>query len=151
MAGGATKLTTLEVTSTSTFTGAITASGGVVGDVTGNVVGGAKNLVTAVTADGAISIPTVNRSYFITKAGVAAMTIADPTATTHDGVRLTFIATTAHAHTLSNAAGSGFFSSGGATKDVATFGGAIGDGIVIEAYQGKWYIVPGGSLNATLG
>lgn len=176
---GPTKFTTLEVTSTSTLTGAVTATAGVTGAVTGNVtgnltgnvtgnvtgnltgnvtgnvtgdvVGGLKNTVVAVTADGAITVPTVNKSYFITKAGVAAMTIADPTATTHDGVRLTFISTTANAHTLSNAAGSGFFSSGGGSKDIGTFGGAIGDGIVIEAYQGKWYIVPGGSLNVTLG
>lgn len=107
--------------------------------------------ILAVTADGAISIPAYNVHYFITKAGVAAMTIADPTATTHDGVTLTFIATTANAHTLSNAAGSGFFSSGGATKDVATFGGAIGDGLTIIAYQGKWYIDPRGVTNVTLG
>lgn len=79
------------------------------------------------------------------------MTIADPTATTHDGVTLTFIAATANAHTLSNAAGSGFFSSGGGTKDVATWGGAIGDGFSIIAYQGKWYIDPRGVTNITLG
>lgn len=105
----------------------------------------------AVTADGAITVPLFNRTHFITKAGVAALTIVDPTATTHDGVTLTFIATTAQAHTLSNAAGSGFFSSGGGTKDIATFGGAIGDGITIIAYQGKWYIDPRGVTNVTLG
>lgn len=109
----------------------------------------ARNTTLAVTADGAITVPTGNISHYITKAGVAVMTIADPTATTHDGVQLRFVAATANAHTLSNAAGSGFFSSGGATKDVATFGGAIGDRITIEAYQGKWYIVD--SLNITLG
>lgn len=107
--------------------------------------------VTAVTADGAIAVAAANRIYAITKAGVAAMTIVDPTATTHDGVTLTFIATTANAHTLDNSAGSGFFSSGGATKDVATFGGAIGDGLTIIAYQGKWYIDPRGTTNITLG
>lgn len=107
--------------------------------------------VGAVTADGAITITAYNKTFFVTKAGVAAMTIADPTATTHDGVTLTFVATTANAHTLSNAAGSGFFSSGGASKDVATFGGAIGDGFTIIAYQGKWYIDPRGSTNITLG
>lgn len=134
---------------------AVMASGGFTGDltgnVTGNVTGGVKETVGAVTANGAIPIPSYSKSFFITKAGVAAMTLGDPTATTHDGVRLTFISTTAQAHTLDNSAGSGFFSSGGASKDVATFGGAIGDGLVIEAYQGKWYIVPGGSLNVTLG
>lgn len=110
-----------------------------------------KQAFAAVTADGAITITAATKTYFITKAGVAAMTIVDPTATTHDGVALTFIATTANAHTLSNAAGSGFFSSGGATKDVATFGGAIGDGLAIIAYQGKWYLDPRGVTNVTLG
>jgi len=110
------------------------------------------NTVVAVAASGAVAIPLYSATHFITKSSAAAaMTIVDPTATTHDGVRLTFISTTARAHTLDNSAGSGFFSSGGASKDVATFGGAIGDGIVIEAYQGKWYIVPGGTLNITLG
>lgn len=104
----------------------------------------------AVSADGAISVPAYNVTHFITKAGVAAMTIVDPTATTHDGVTLTFVSTTANAHTLSNAAGSGFFSSGGAGQDVATFGGAIGDGFTIIAYQGKWYIDPRGLTNVTL-
>lgn len=105
----------------------------------------------AVTGDGAITIPAYNKTHFITKAGVAAMTIVDPTATTHDGVTLTFVATTANAHTLDNSAGSGFFSSGGGTKDVATFAGNIGDGITIIAYQGKWYIDPRGSTGISLG
>lgn len=125
---------------TGTFSGAVTAAG-----VT------AVEPVSAVTADGAITITVQSKTYMITKAGVAAMTIVDPTATTHDGVRLVFISTTANAHTLSNAAGSGFFSSGGASKDVATFGGAIGDGLAIIAYQGKWYIDPRGVTNITLG
>ncbi len=119
--------------------------------LTGTVAGGVSTVsaVTAVTADGAITISAASKTYYITKAGVAAMTIADPTATTHDGTRLTFMATTANAHTLSNVGGSGFFSSGGGSKDLATFGGAIGDTITIEAYQGKWYIIS--SLNITLG
>lgn len=103
--------------------------------------------VVAVTANGAISIPSGNTDYYITKAGVAAMTIADPTPTTHDGLTLTFIATTANAHTLDNSAGSGF-NAAGAGGDVGTFGGAIGDNIVIKAYQGKWYVVS--KVNVTL-
>jgi hypothetical protein len=107
--------------------------------------------VLAISADGAVTIPAYNMHYFFTKAGVAAMTIADPTAGTHDGVTLTFVATAAQANTLSNAAGSGFWSSGGAGKDVATWGGAIGDGLTIIAYQGKWYVDPRGTTNITLG
>jgi len=100
----------------------------------------ATNKFTTVTANGAIAVPTANTTYYITKAGVAAMTLVDPTATTHDGLTLTFVATTAQAHTLSNAAGSGF-NDAGAAGDIGTFGGAKGDNIVITAYQGKWYIV----------
>lgn len=121
----------------------VTASGGFTGDLTGGV----KEPVGAVTANGAITIPAASKSFFITKAGVAAMTIGNPTATTHDGVRLTFISTTANAHTLDNSAGAGF-NDGGAAKDVGTFGGAKGDNIVIEAYQGKWYVVS--AVNVTL-
>lgn len=106
--------------------------------------------VAAVAASGAITIPAFNKAFMITKSSAgAAMTIVDPTATTHDGVILHFIATTAQAHSLDNSAGSGFFSSGGSTKDVATFGGAIGDRLSILAYQAKWYILD--SLNITLG
>ena len=123
---------------------AVTASGG----VTADLAGGVKETIVAVSADGAIAVPAASRSYFITKAGVAAMTIVNPTATTHDGIRLTFISTTAQAHTLDNSAGAGF-NDGGAGADVGTFGGAKGDNIVIEAYQGKWYVVS--KVNVTLG
>lgn len=107
--------------------------------------------VAAAPADAAITVDGKSRYIFITKAGAAALTLADPTATTHDGMQLTFIATVAAANTVSNAAGSGFFSSGGAAKDTATFSGAIGDGFTCIAYQGKWYIDPRGMTGITLG
>lgn len=102
-------------------------------------------------ADGAVTQK--SGTLFVTKAGVCAMTIADPTsgapeAGGDDGKVLTVIATTANAHTLSNAAGSGF-NAGGAATDVGTFGGAKGDNIVVQAYQGKWYVVS--KTNVTLG
>lgn len=100
------------------------------------------------SADAAISIVAYSQTIYITKGSAAALTLANPTATTHDGARLVIIATTAHAHTVSNAAGAGF-NGGGGGADVGTFGGAIGDNMVIEAYQGKWYVI---SLrNVTLG
>lgn len=108
--------------------------------------------VSAIAASGAVGLPTGNTFFHITKSSAAAvLTIIDPTATVHDGLTLTFVSDTAQAHTLDNSAGSGFFSSGGASKDIGTFGGAIGDGFAIQAYQGKWYILPGQSLNVTLG
>lgn len=101
---------------------------------------------TAMASNGAVAFGAYSKTVFVTKAGVCAMTLADPTATTHDGCRLTFISTTAQAHTLSNAAGSGFNAGGGAS-DIGTFGGAIGDGCIVEAYQGKWYVV--NAINVT--
>lgn len=101
--------------------------------------------IQAMTADGAITI----KSGLVTlsKAGVLAATLADPTTTTDDGKVLRVVSLTANAHTISNAAGSGF-NGAGTAKDVATLGGAIGDGLTVIAYQGKWYVV--GSVNATL-
>jgi vacuolar-type H+-ATPase subunit F/Vma7 len=100
---------------------------------------------SAASVDGAI----IQKSgvVYITKAGVAVLTIGNPTATTDDGKILTIIATTANAHTLDNSAGAGF-NGGGAGADVGTFGGAKGDNIVLTAYQGVWYIV--GLRNVTL-
>lgn len=104
-----------------------------------------KSAPVTVTADGAIAVPPGDTTYFITKAGVAAMTIVAPTATTHDGIRLTFISTTAQAHTL-DMASSGI---NGGSADIGTFGGAAGDGVTIVAYQAHWYEVPGSNKNVT--
>lgn len=117
--------------------GTASASGALVTDANKDVRGvGLGKKATAAAADGAIAVKT--GSVYITKAGIAVLTIADPVAGTDDGCELTVIATTAFAHTVSNAAGSGF-NAGGAATDVATFGGARGDSMTLEAYQGKWY------------
>lgn len=92
----------------------------------------------AITADGAVTNPGHDKTFFVTKAGVAAMTLAAPTAGTHDGVTLTFIAATANAHTLTIANG---LSGAGASADVGTFGGAVGDRVVLRAWNGVWYPV----------
>lgn len=84
----------------------------------------------------------------ISKVGVAALTIGDPTTGVMDGMEMTFMSVTASAHTLSNAAGSGF-NAGGAATDVGTFGGAKGDNITIVAYAGVWYVKS--KTNVTLG
>lgn len=122
-----------------TATSGITADGVLLKD------GVVKSVPVTVTADGAIAIPPGDTTYFVTKAGVAAMTIAAPTITTHDGIRLTFISTTAQAHTL-DMASSGINAGSG---DIGTFGGAIGDGVTIVAYQEHWYEVPGSNVNVT--
>jgi phage head maturation protease len=103
--------------------------------------------VTAASADGAIAVK--NGTVYITKGTAAALTLADPVAGDDDGCELHIVSTTAAAHTVSNAAGSGF-NAGGSAKDVATFGAAIGNCFNVEAYQGKWYVV-GTPVGVTLG
>lgn len=76
-------------------------------------------------------------------AGALAMTLADPITGTDDGKILRIVAHTAHAHTVTLAGG---FQGGANHK--ATFGGAIGDTLVVLALLGKWYFQP--SINQTL-
>lgn len=101
---------------------------------------------TTASANGAIT--QTSGRVVITKASAAALTLADPTATTDDYKELEIISATAAAHTVSNAAGSGF-NAGGASTDVGTFGGAKGDNMRVVAYQGVWYVVL--LRNVTLG
>lgn len=138
-AGAVTVAGTLTASGASVHTGTATFNGSVVfaGDVQANF--------TVASADGAITVK--SGVVYVTKAGVCAMTIADPTATTDDGKILRVIATTASAHTLTYATTG--FNAGGGGKDVGTFGGAKGDNIVITAYQGVWYVIS--NVNVTLG
>ena len=107
-----------------------------------------------ISADGAAGIALNNfvDTYFITKGTAAAITLAAPTAGLprkggHDGMRITFVSTTAAAHTVTNS--SPGFNNNGGSSDVGTFGVAIGNGFTVEAYNGAWYVVS--SVNVTLG
>ncbi len=95
-------------------------------------------------ANGAIA--TVNGTVMLTKAGVAAMTLAAPTAGVDDGKILRIVAATANAHTVTQA--SPGFNSAGGSGDVGTFGGAIGDNLVVLAYNGVWHVVS--KVNVTI-
>lgn len=66
-----------------------------------------------------------------------AMTLAAPSVN-DNGVKLTIIATTAFAHTVTQTTPG--FNNGSTASDVATFGGAVGDNIVLIAYNGIWYV-----------
>ncbi len=96
------------------------------------------------SADGAITIK--SGIVQITKGTAAAITLADPTAGDDDGKVLTIDSTTAAAHTVTIAGG---LRGAGAGADVGTFGAAIGNGIMLYAYNGAWYTVPGTNLNVT--
>jgi hypothetical protein len=96
-----------------------------------------------VTADGAITIK--DGVVTSTKAGVCAMTLAAPTPGDDDGKILKIYSATAQAHTVTAAGG---FNAGGTASDVATFGGAIGDGLTVVAWLGAWYVLA--STNVTI-
>ena len=116
---------------------------GITADVIGDVIGGVQYPVQEASESGAITIK--SGIVVLTKAGVAAMTLAAPTAS-DDGKVLIIDSLTAQAHTLTLAGG---LRGAGAGADVGTFGAAIGNGIALYAYGGAWYPVPGTNTNVT--
>lgn len=88
----------------------------------------ADKSVQTLTDDGAITAK--NGICLLNKAGAIAATLANPTATTDDFKRLSIRSLTAQAHTVTVTGG---FGNGGSGEDVATFSGAIGDGIELMA------------------
>lgn len=111
-------------------------------DSAGNVVfglnadGEASGVTQVLADDGAITLK--HGVVLLTKGSALAATLAAPTATIDDGKRLIIIATTAAAHTVTQTTPG--FNEGGTGSDVATFGGAKGDSMVIAAYGGAWYV-----------
>lgn len=96
-----------------------------------------------ITADGAV-LPRVAQTYVITKAGVAVLTLAAPTATVDDSKVIVITSNTANAHTLT---ATGLFQTGTATVNLATFAAFAGASITLMAYQGKWNVI---SVNAVV-
>lgn len=82
--------------------------------------------------------PHVGHTYVVTTAGVDAMTLAAPTATTDDGIEITVTSNTANAHTITT---SGLLQTGTASVNVATFAAQKGAGVTLMAYQGKWNVL----------
>lgn len=101
------------------------------------VATGIKEDVSAVATDGVITFPDNSATIMLTKAGVVDGTLSAPTATVHDGVRLTIISEGTYAHTIEFTSG---FNDGGTANDIATFGGAAGDAFTVLAYQGGLYM-----------
>jgi hypothetical protein len=94
----------------------------------------APDYITVASADGAITIQ--SGTVVITKGTACALTLGTPT-TAQNGTVLRIISTTAAAHTVT--ATTIGFNAGTTSKDVGTFGGAIGDGFCCVAYGGNWY------------
>jgi hypothetical protein len=90
-----------------------------------------------IIASGAIA-PRNAAAYVITKAGVAAETLAAPTAGTDDGLMITLTSGTAFSHTLT---ATGLLNTGSASVNVATFAAFAGAGLVLMAYNGKWNVI----------
>jgi len=98
-----------------------------------------KQVFDVASGDGAITIPTRGRKHvFVTKASAAALTLAAPTATTHDGVEIVIVSTTAAAHTVTVSTTG--MNDLGTSADVGTFGASKGNGLTLVAYQGDWYV-----------
>lgn len=97
---------------------------------------GASDTLIPITASGAVN-PKVAARYVITKAGVAALTLAAPTAGTDDGLTIVITSGTAYAHTLT---ATGLLNTGSASVNVATFAAYAGAGITLVAYNAKWNV-----------
>lgn len=90
--------------------------------------------VESIGADGAVTPPTSkDKVVFITKASACAITLADPSALA-DGVTITFVSTTAAAHTVTLTTGY----LGSSASDVLTFAAAVGHTVTLMAYKGLW-------------
>lgn len=103
-----------------------------------------KGQTEVASADGAIGIK--SGVVAITKGSAAALTLAAPTAGADDGMILHIRSTTAYAHTITNT--SPGFNNLSTSGDVATLGGAVGDGLSVYAYNGIWWVLQ--NVNATL-
>lgn len=113
------------------------------------IMGPFSDDIEVAASDGAISIK--QGIVVITKGTAAALTLAAPTAGApedggDDGKQLVIDSTTAAAHIVTLAGG---LRGAGAGADAGTFGAAIGNGIVLYAYNGAWYPVPGTNTNVT--
>jgi hypothetical protein len=121
-----------DVTVSGTLTGNVT--GNLTGNVAGTLVGGHQDPTSVIAGDGAI--PVAPGTIFLTKGSAAAITLAAPTATTHDGYEITVIAGSAQAHVITCST-VGFNAKG--SSGTITFTAAIGNSVVLVAYQGNWY------------
>ncbi len=105
--------------------------------------GPSQRPVQELTDNGAITIK--DGTIFLSKAGVIAATLADPTDVDDDGKRLEIVSKTAQAHTVTIAGG---LNGAGAGADVGTFSAAIGNRFSVVAHGGKWW-ASGANVNVT--
>lgn len=87
---------------------------------------------TKYTAAGAIAI--AKGAALLNAGSAAAMTLAAPTAGTHDGLELTIVALDAFAYTVTAPA-----NAINGNKHIATWTAAVGNNINLIAWNGAWY------------
>lgn len=133
------------INSVATATGIAQAAGTVVAyrcNVAGNWltgrVAGSVVAPTLITADGAVN-PHISANYVVTKAGVAALTIAAPTAGVDDGVNIEITSSTNNQHVLTFTGNT--LNSGAAGHATATWPAQLGGAIKLMAYNGKWNLM----------
>jgi hypothetical protein len=97
----------------------------------------ARELCVTESASGAIGIK--SGIVVITKLTAAVMTLALPVAGADDGKSLTVIDSTGAAHTVTTPA-NGL----NGNKLTATFNGTLGIQVTFRAYNGLWWVLPGG-------
>jgi hypothetical protein len=115
--------------------GATHFSGPVVSDA--GFVGPNASVPKLAAVDGALNVTT--GLVVLTKGTAGAYTLAAPVVGVDDGKVVTIISGSAAAHVVTQT--SPGFNGGGGASDVATFGGAVGDGLVLVAYGGRWLVL----------
>lgn len=104
---------------------------------------------TLLSASGAI--PIVNGAvYHITKTSAAAFTLAlpvDSLGNNLDGIEMTFIDETGHAHTI--VCGGSPPNGLNAAVGTLTFGGTAGQGVVIRSRNGRWWTKDANGVTAS--
>ena len=130
--------TNFDAVAATTFTGNVTGSvtGNVTGNTTGTQIGGQKDAQAIITGDGAITI--APGTVILTKATAAAITIAAPTAVTHDGFIIRIYSDTAAAHVITSGV-VGFDLKG--SSGTLTCAIAKGSCAVLEARNGQWMVL----------
>ena len=93
---------------------------------------------TLATAD----LPAGATTYVITKATAAAITLGAPSKA-QDGLRVTFLSSTAAAHTVTYA--TGYYGDAG-SSDIATFAAKVGASMTLEANAGTWGVIALGNV-----
>jgi len=93
-------------------------------------------IAQTITGDGAITAK--QGTVLLSKGTAGAITIADPIAGVDDGKLLRVVTLTAAAHVITDST-SGFNAKG--SSGTATFTAAIGNAVLLEAYNGFWYAV----------